>query len=142
MMSKEIKNIESLIDSTIIKGLKDDLLTSEDNFKQLFDSSHVPQWMYDRDSLFLIFVNEAAINKYGYSEEDFLRMTILQIVPPEEAQKLILYNEFMKTTKEPFSVVSPHRTKNNERILVETSYFNIRHNNRQRILVISRDITE
>ncbi len=98
--------------------------------------------MYDTHSLLVIFVNEAAINEYGYSEEEFLSMTILQIVPPEEAQKLMLYNEFMKTTKEPFSVVSPHRKKNNERVLVETSYFNIRHNNRQRILVTSHDITE
>jgi PAS domain S-box-containing protein len=141
-MSKEIVNIESPDDKTLIKGLKEDLLTSENNFKQLFNSSHVPQWMYDTDSLLLVFVNDAAINKYGYSEEEFLRMTILQIVPPEEAQQLILYNEFMKTTNEPFSVVSPHRKKNNDRVLVETSYFNIRHNNRQCTLVTSHDITE
>jgi PAS domain S-box-containing protein len=141
-MSKEIENIETSDDQTIIKCLKDDLLTSEDNFKQLFDSSHVPQWMYDTDSLLLIFVNGAAICKYGYSEEEFLGMTILQIVPPEEAQKIILYNEFMKTTKKPFSVVSPHRKKNNEKVLVESSYFNLRHNNRQCILVTSHDITE
>jgi len=140
-MPKEIE-IESADDQAIINGLKEDLVISEDNFKQLFDSSHVPQWIYDTASLLLIFVNEAAIIKYGYSEEEFLRMTILQIVPPEEAQKLFLYNEFMKTTKESFSVVSPHRKKNNERVLVESNYFNLKHNNRQRILVTSHDITE
>jgi PAS domain S-box-containing protein len=141
-MSNKINEIESPDDKTIIKGLKEDLCASESNFRQLFDSSHVPQWMYDTDSLLFILVNDAAVNKYGYSEEEFLRMTILQIAPPEEAQKQILYNEFMKTTKEPFSVVSAHRKKNNERVLVETSYFNIRYNNRQCILVTSQDITE
>ena len=108
-MSNKINEIESPDDKTIIKGLKEDLCASESNFRQLFDSSHVPQWMYDTDSLLLIFVNDAAIKKYGYSEEEFLRMTILQIVPPEEAQKQILYNEFMNTTKEPFPVVNFHR---------------------------------
>jgi PAS domain-containing protein len=101
LMPKEINEIESPDNQTIIKRLKEDLCASESNFRQLFDSSHVPQWMYDTDSLLLILVNDAAINKYGYSEEEFLRMTILQIASHEEAQKLILYNEFMKTTKEP-----------------------------------------
>ena len=32
-------------------------------------------------------VNEATVSEYGYSREEFLRMTLLDIQPPEEAQK-------------------------------------------------------
>ena len=115
---------------------------SEKNFKELFNSSDVPQWIYDTNSMGLLSVNEAAIKQYGYSAKEFLNMTIQEIAPDEEDQKLILYNEFMKTTSEPFSVVSFHRKKNNENVLVETTYVNIKYNEQSCILVSSTDINE
>ncbi len=135
-------NIGSTDDIITIEGLKEDLLASDKNFKQLFNSSHIPQWMFESDSLQVLFVNNAAIKQYGYSEKEFLNMTILEIAPPEEIQKLTLYNEFMKTTHDPFTVLNLNRKRNGERILAETTYFNITYKEQPCVLVTSSDITE
>ena len=83
-----MNKIGSIDDMIIIKGLKEDLRASEKSFKQLFNCSHVPQWIYDRDSLLFLYVNDAAIRQYGYSAEEFLNMTILEIVTPGRNSKI------------------------------------------------------
>ncbi len=60
-----------------------DLKRREASFRLLFDSNPLPMWVYDRESLGFLAVNDAAINHYGYSREQFLSMSILDIRPPE-----------------------------------------------------------
>jgi len=57
-------------------------------FRQLFDSSPVPMWLYDRKTLRFLEVNRAAIRQYGYSRSRFLEMTIRDIRPTEEVTRL------------------------------------------------------
>lgn len=59
----------------------------EDSFRLLFESNPVPMWVFDQKTLQFIAVNEAAINAYGYSREQFAKFTILDIRPPEIRQK-------------------------------------------------------
>src|SRR5689334_4315607 len=49
---------------------------SEQRYRLLFASSPRPTWVYDADSLRFLAVNPAAIAFYGYSEREFLTMTI------------------------------------------------------------------
>lgn len=53
-----------------------------------FDKHPLPKLIFDRDSLQILAVNEAAIALYGYSREEFLVMTIKEIRPVWELQKL------------------------------------------------------
>jgi diguanylate cyclase (GGDEF)-like protein/PAS domain S-box-containing protein len=53
----------------------------EETFELLFMSNPVPMWLYDQDSLRFIAVNDAAIRHYGYSREQFLTLTLLDIRP-------------------------------------------------------------
>ena len=46
-------------------------------------------WIYDRETLRFLEVNEAAISLYEYSRREFLRMTILDIRPAEDIPKLL-----------------------------------------------------
>jgi PAS domain S-box-containing protein len=48
----------------------------------------LPMWIYDRRTLRFLEVSEGAIRLYGYSREEFLKMTIREIGPPEETTKL------------------------------------------------------
>jgi PAS domain S-box-containing protein len=129
-------------DITTQQDLKKSLLISEQNFRQLFNSSAMPQWIYDAGSFRLLYVNDAAYKQYGYSAEEFLTMTILDIIPAEERQKSILYNEFMKTTDEPFSVLGFIQSKSGSNILVETTYTNIDYNEKQCVLLSAIAIAE
>jgi diguanylate cyclase (GGDEF)-like protein/PAS domain S-box-containing protein len=60
-----------------------DLKRREASFRLLFDSNPLPMWVYERETLRFLAVNDAAVRHYGYSREQFLAMSILDIRPPE-----------------------------------------------------------
>jgi PAS domain S-box-containing protein len=51
----------------------------------LFQASPLPLWVYDLETMRFLDVNEVACAKYGWSRDEFLRMTLLDIRPPEDA---------------------------------------------------------
>ncbi len=63
--------------------------TSERNYRVLFDGHPQPMWVYDVDTLAFLEVNDAAVENYGYSRDEFLGMTISQIRPPEDVPKFL-----------------------------------------------------
>ena len=65
------------------------LQKSEKQFADLFNLSPQPMWVYEPETLKFIQVNEAAVTQYGYSEEEFLAMTILDIRPLTDAYKVL-----------------------------------------------------
>jgi PAS domain S-box-containing protein len=52
-------------------------------------SSAKPMWIFDTQSLAFLEVNEAAVRHYGYTPEQFLEMTILDIRPAEDIPRLL-----------------------------------------------------
>ena len=53
-----------------------DLGRSEAQYRLLFDENPNPMWVFETDSLTFLAVNEAAVQRYGYSREEFLSMTL------------------------------------------------------------------
>lgn len=53
-------------------------------YRELFEANPLPMWVYDLDTLRFLDVNEVACQKYGYSRDEFLAMTIRDIRPPED----------------------------------------------------------
>jgi PAS domain S-box-containing protein len=60
----------------------------EERYRLLFHRHPHPLWVFDRETLRFLDVNEAAIRHYGYSREEFLAMTIEAIRPPAELPAL------------------------------------------------------
>src|SRR4051812_47910598 len=58
------------------------LRDSEHRYRSMFESNPIPMWVFDRDTLEFLAVNDAAITHYGYTREEFLRMTIKDIRRP------------------------------------------------------------
>ena len=52
----------------------------------LFQKSPNPMWIYDSETLRFLDVNQSAIECYGWSREEFLTMTILDIRPEADAE--------------------------------------------------------
>ena len=65
------------------------LENSEASFRLLFSANPQPMWVYDAESLHFLEVNDAAVRHYGYSREAFLGMTIIDIRPVEDVQRLL-----------------------------------------------------
>ncbi|MBV8747925.1 MAG: PAS-domain containing protein, partial [Xanthobacteraceae bacterium] len=61
-----------------------DLKNREASFRLLFEHNPVPMFVWARESQRFLAVNDAAIDHYGYSREQFLSMTILDIRPETE----------------------------------------------------------
>ena len=57
-------------------------------FSRLLQSP-IPMWIFDRTTLQILEVNEAAIELYGFSRDEFLNMTILDIRPLEDIPKVL-----------------------------------------------------
>lgn len=54
-----------------------------------FANSPYPMWIYDLRTLAFLKVNDAAVMAYGFSEEEFLKMTVLDIRPSRDVQKFL-----------------------------------------------------
>src|SRR5881296_269866 len=70
------------------KRTEEQLHESERKYRLLFETNPEPMWVYDFATLRILAVNEAAIARYGYSEPEFLALTIRDIRPPEEQARL------------------------------------------------------
>ncbi|MGH7510683.1 MAG: ATP-binding protein [Gemmatimonadales bacterium] len=61
---------------------------ANERYGMLFESNPQPMWVFDVDTLAFLEVNDAATRHYGYSREEFLSMTIMDMLPPENAPAL------------------------------------------------------
>jgi PAS domain S-box-containing protein len=59
------------------------------SFEQLFKRNPLPAFVFDTTSLEILAVNEAAVEEYGYSEEEFLKLILPVIHPVDDTEKLL-----------------------------------------------------
>ena len=82
-------------------------------YRQLFEANPLPMWIYDLETLRFLDVNEVACARYGWTRDEFLAMSILDIRPAEDAPAV---QESVRDT--PPSVFSSgiwrHRLRNGE----------------------------
>src|SRR5437879_4774374 len=70
------------------KRTEERLHESERKYRLLFETNPEPMFVYDFDTLRIMAANEAAIARYGYSESEFLALTIRDIRSVEEQGRL------------------------------------------------------
>ena len=61
---------------------------NESSFQILYNDCIQPMWIYDCETLKFLNVNAAAINEYGYTQEEFLGLTLKDIRPAEDVNIL------------------------------------------------------
>ena len=67
----------------------DEFQVPNDDFRSLFETHPSPMWVYDPRTLRFLIVNNAAHDLYGYSAEQFREMTVLDIRPPAERERMM-----------------------------------------------------
>lgn len=75
---------KSIVYSIERKRITLELKDSEKRYSDLFHLSPQPMWVEDLKTLQFLNVNAAAVEGYGYSAEEFLSMSILDIISPED----------------------------------------------------------
>ncbi len=110
------------------------------SYRALFEFSPLPMWVYERRTFRFLDVNAEALRHYGYSPEEFVRMTLLDIRPAEDA---IRPEQMDEGPNLPYRHVGErrHRKKDGTIILVEVTANEIEWKGRPAILAIMNDVT-
>lgn len=118
---------------------------SGDPYRLLFEKNPSPMYVWDVETLAFLAVNEATIAHYGYSRDEFLRMAILDIRPPEEIRRLLAYITKWATLSASAGLdaagVWRHRKKDGTLFDVEITWTAVTFNGRPAALVLAQDIT-
>jgi PAS domain S-box-containing protein len=118
----------------------------KNQYQLIFDGSPVPMWVSDLKTGALLEVNEAAIQHYGYSREEFTALTTRDICSPEEASKLAKYLAEMAGERTEGGGVGQaglwqHKNKDGKFIDVEITWSIILFNGQEALLTMANDVT-
>lgn len=64
------------------------LEAQEQQYRLLFESNPNPMWVYEAESLRILAVNESAVAQYGYSRDEFVGLTLLDLQSAAERERL------------------------------------------------------
>jgi two-component system cell cycle sensor histidine kinase/response regulator CckA len=112
---------------------------SESRYRLLFEANPYPVLVFDPETLRFLAVNDAAIGHYGYSHDEFLAMTILDIRPPEDIPRAL---EALGETGLAHRGEWRHRKKDGTIIDVEITRQVVDFAGRSARMVLVRDITD
>jgi PAS domain S-box-containing protein len=76
-----------------------------------FGKSLYPMWIYDRETLAFLDVNDAAVQHYGYSRQEFLTMEITAIRPAEDISELLRKDSHPRPQGQSTAEKWRHKTK-------------------------------
>lgn len=116
------------------------LMEREHRFRSLFADNPVPMWVYHLDTLEVVEVNEAAVQKYGYSREEFLGMKITALRVDADAD--VAENRGSKGLDYDIAGVWRHRTKGGRILNVKVNSHTIEFDGQIAALVLAQDVTE
>ena len=114
---------------------------ADERYRPLFALSPQPAWVYDRNTLEFLEVNEAAVRSYGWSRAEFLAMSIRDIRTPSELAHLdALLDEARQDPHH--SAASTHRTKSGVIRKVIVSTYALDFDGHPARMVLVQDITD
>jgi len=113
----------------------------------LFDHNPSPMWIYDVATLRILKINDAAIKTYGYTEDEFLTLTIRDIRPRGDHEAFNSFINELGISEAKFqgfssSGIWKHVTKSGEIIYVEINGDSIKHKNYDARIIVATNITE
>jgi PAS domain S-box-containing protein len=114
---------------------------SDARYRPLFTLSPQPAWVYATGSLRFLEVNDAAMRSYGWTREEFLGMTVRDIRPPGEQERL---DDMLARTPERsrHATHSVHRTKSGLVRHVEISSYPLEFDGVDARMVLVHDVSD
>lgn len=123
-----------------LQRLVDKMDPQEGRYRMLFEHSPLPMWVVDIETLRFLGVNEAAIDLYGYSREQFLAMTAHDVRLPQDGES---FREFLRRESgEVIRGAFRHVKKSGEPIDIEGVGHLVKWRGRSARLVMLNDVTE
>lgn len=121
---------------------RNDSASHESNYKHMFFYNPTPMWIFDLQTLDFLEVNDAALEHYGYTREEWLSMNARDIRPAGEIDALMQDVNNNSKGKANFAGDWLHKKKNGEIILVNIISHALSFNGREARHVMATDVTE
>ena len=136
---EEVRLLNATLEQRVLERTEQ-LNLSEAKYRSLFENNPMPLWVLDMETLMFIDVNESALSHYGYSREEFLGMSSVDLRPEEERSR------YINLTRKPEGTenmgVWKHRRKDGSIIYAEVRAHEILFEGRNARLILSNDVTE
>jgi diguanylate cyclase (GGDEF)-like protein/PAS domain S-box-containing protein len=117
------------------------LRQSEEQYRILFEGNPVAMYVYDRRTLCILAVNNAAIQQYGFTEQEFLTKTVMDIRPEEDVPH-VLGDMAEHTDGLQRRGSWRHRRKDGSILHVEIVCHPLNFHGTESVLIAAHDITE
>ncbi len=116
---------------------EEELRRSEKQYRLLFQGNPHPMWVFDLETLAILEVNEAATQHYGYTRDEFLRMTladlrVAEVVPRSRKQPVDVKAQ---------GLVWRHRRKNGTEMDMEVVWSPLAFKGKLAALTLGTDVT-
>ncbi len=114
---------------------------SESRYRQIFQRNPMPMWVIENATHKFLAVNEAACDHYGYTQQEFLSMTAIDIRPEDERANYVKFHE-----NQPRGLVNAglwrHQARDGHLIDVEIIAHDLDFGGKAARLVLAIDVTE
>jgi len=111
-------------------------------FDILIQNNPEPIFIYEKDNLKFLEVNEAAIELYGFRKDEFLQMDLTDLYTPDDIQTLLGSSTENRLKSTQFNGPYRHRIKDGSTIFVEISKIAFMYQGREAHFNIIKDVTK
>jgi PAS domain S-box-containing protein len=117
------------------------LAASEMQYRNLFAGNPNPMWIYDTETQRFVMVNQATIAKYGYSRSQFEKLTITDLRPETDQNRLVsMPHQFAHTLQQ--SGIRQHLKADGTAINVSIASHPLTFDGKPCKMVMVTDVTE
>lgn len=119
---------------------------TEQGYALAFESSPLPMWVIDRETMAILVANDAALRQYGYGREEFLSLSLRDLRPPDALPEL--HRAWERYTREssrrrPVHIgLMKHCRKDGTLMMVDVTASPIQFEGREALLSVAVDATD
>ncbi|HMK02858.1 MAG TPA: PAS domain S-box protein [Ferruginibacter sp.] len=119
------------------------LLTSEEKYRDLFNNNPSCIFIWDTETLQIMEINQAAMEVYGYTREEFLHLSALDLRPKSDQPAFFeVVKNVRRDKKYQKTNTWRHINKQGEIIFMEIASHSIIYNGRKSLFAIANNVTE
>jgi PAS domain S-box-containing protein len=123
-----------------VQHSREELEKKAQNYKLLFERNPMPMWIISDDTLDVMDVNDAAVDHYGYSRQEFLTLNSRDLRPKEDVEKYM--DSIDGRAKREYRGIWRHKRKDGTVIMVDVIADSIIYQEKPARLILSNDVTE
>ncbi|MEJ7747357.1 MAG: diguanylate cyclase, partial [Luteimonas sp.] len=128
-------------DITELAETREQLHVAQEEYRFLFEHIPLSMFMFDRESLDIIAVNDRMLGSYGYTRDELLAKSLLDIRPAKDVAAARASAQ-LETAQRPQGLVWTHLRKDGSQLRVAVHTHDIDFNGRAARLVLALDVTE